>query len=211
MESNPKGIAVVPAQPEIDARHTDHEPTVNATRKPRPLGGELHNHRGTTMTYLTRVFIHGLDSSSRGTKGTFFRGRYPKMLMEDFSGPLEARMAHLTESLVGKDNLILVGSSYGGLMAALFACDNQTRVRRLILLAPALGHADFSPWYAAPLQMPVILYHGRRDVVVPPEPTRQVAERLFRNLESRLVDDDHDLHQIFPILEWDRLLEIESN
>jgi pimeloyl-ACP methyl ester carboxylesterase len=162
------------------------------------------------MTQHTRVFIHGLDSSSRGTKGTFFRGRYPQMLMEDFSGPIEARMAHLTESLAGKSSLILVGSSYGGLMAALFACRQETRIRKLVLLAPALVHADFSPWYPTPLQMPAVLYHGRRDTVVPPEPARQVAERLFRNLESHLVDDDHNLHRIFPKLEWDRLLEIEA-
>lgn len=178
------------------ARHTVHERTISGV---------------TIMAELTRVFIHGLDSSSRGTKGTFFRGRYPQMLMEDFSGPLEARMAHLTESLAGKSSLILVGSSYGGLMAALFACRNQARVRRLILLAPALGHADFSPWYATPLRMPAVLYHGRRDTVVPPEPTRQIAERLFGNLESHLVDDDHDLHRTFPMLDWHRLLEVESN
>jgi pimeloyl-ACP methyl ester carboxylesterase len=159
----------------------------------------------------TRVFIHGLDSSSRGTKGNFFRERYPEMLMEDFTGPLEARMAHLTESLAGKGNLILVGSSYGGLMAALFACRQRNRVRRLILLAPALGHADFNPWYSTPLLIPVMLYHGRRDTVVPPGPTRQLAKRLFRNLESHLVEDDHDLHRTFPTLAWDRLLEIESN
>jgi pimeloyl-ACP methyl ester carboxylesterase len=163
------------------------------------------------MTAMTHVFIHGLDSSSRGTKGTFFRGRYPGMLMEDFSGPLETRMARLTESLAGKNNLILVGSSYGGLMAALFACRHATRVRRLVLLAPALGHADFSPWYATPLGTPVILYHGRFDAVVPLEATRQIAERLFVNLESHLVDDDHDLHRVFPTLDWDRLLEIETD
>ncbi len=159
------------------------------------------------MGEITRVFIHGLDSSSRGTKGTFFRARYPGMLMEDFTGPLEARMAQLTAGLAGRDGLILVGSSYGGLMAALFACGSAARVRRLVLLAPALGHADFTPWYASPLRIPVFLYHGRFDTVVPPEPTRQIAERLFARLESHLVDDDHDLHRVFPTLEWDRLLE----
>jgi len=163
------------------------------------------------MGGMTRVFIHGLDSSSRGTKGNFFRGRYREMVMEDFSGSLEERMARLTEGLAGKENLILVGSSFGGLMAALFACRHATRVRKLILLAPALGHADFTPCYATPLEIPVILYHGRFDTVVPPEPTRQVAERLFVNLESHLVDDDHDLHRVFPTLDWDRLLEIEPD
>ena len=30
---------------------------------------------------VTRVFIHGLESSSRGTKGVFFRDRYPDMII----------------------------------------------------------------------------------------------------------------------------------
>ena len=159
------------------------------------------------MTNFTRVFIHGLDSSSRGTKGTFFRARYPGMLISDFSGPLEERMEQLEQGLDGKNDLILVGSSYGGLMAALYACKNEARIRRLILLAPALGHADFSPYFAKPLELPVTLYHGRHDIVVPPEPTRRIAERIFGNLENHLVDDDHNLHLVFPKLDWDMLLE----
>jgi len=157
---------------------------------------------------ITRVFVHGLDSSSRGTKGGFFRLKYPGMVMGDYSGPLEERMAQLEGELAGKDNLILVGSSYGGLMAALFACAHEDRVRRLILLAPALGHADWSTCSRQPLKIPVALYHGRFDEVVPPEPTGLIAARLFSNLERRLVDDDHNLHLIFPTLDWSRLLEL---
>ncbi len=162
------------------------------------------------MTDITRVFVHGLDSSSRGTKGTYFRARYPEMLLQDFPGPLEERMEKLDRSLRGKGNLILVGSSYGGLMAALFACGHPDRIRRLILLAPALEHADFRPWYATPLLPPVTLCHGRQDIVVPPGPTRRIAERLFGNLEYHLVDDDHDLHRVFPTLDWNGLLETQS-
>lgn len=160
------------------------------------------------MSDVTRVFIHGLDSSSRGTKGTFFHERYPEIVMEDFSGPLEQRMAQLEKSLASKSNLILIGSSYGGLMATQFACENESRIRRLILLAPALEHRDFSPYYAKPLELPATLYHGRQDLVVPPDPTRLIAERLFRNLEIHLVDDDHSLHRVFPMLDWDKLLEM---
>jgi pimeloyl-ACP methyl ester carboxylesterase len=160
------------------------------------------------MTDVTRVFLHGLDSSSRGTKGTFFRERYPEMLMEDFSGSLAERMEKLTSRLDRKDNLILVGSSYGGLMAALFACRHPARTRRLILLAPALGHVDFTPWYSTPLQLPVTLYHGRHDIAVSPSQTRRIAEQLFGNLDYQLVDDDHDLHKVFPTLDWNLLLEI---
>jgi len=166
--------------------------------------------KGNEMKIFTRVFIHGLDSSSRGTKGCFFRERYPGMFMEDYSGPLEERMAQLERELTGKENLILVGSSYGGLMAAIFACRNETRVRRLILLAPALGHGDFGACSRQPLQIPVTLYHGLFDDVVLPGPTRQIAARLFTNLDHHIVEDDHNLHRIFPTLDWDHLLEIQS-
>jgi hypothetical protein len=43
---------------------------------------------------------------------------------------------------------------------------------------------------------------------VPPEPTLMVAERVFANLDQHLVDDDHNLHRVFPSLDWNRLLEI---
>jgi pimeloyl-ACP methyl ester carboxylesterase len=117
--------------------------------------GKIFRHKVNEMKKIVRVFIHGLDSSSRGTKGSFFRERYPGMGMEDYSGPLEGRMAQLERELTGKESLILVGSSYGGLMATLFACSNEIRVRRLILLAPALGHADWSVCSRQPLQIPL--------------------------------------------------------
>lgn len=162
------------------------------------------------MKKITRAFIHGLDSNSRGTKGSFFLERYPGMILEDYTGSLEERMRKLEEDLAGKSDLIIVGSSYGGLMAALFACGNESRVRRLILLAPALEHGDFSVFVGRPLQIPVILYHGQFDTVVLHEPTHGIAARLFDNLDHHLVEDEHSLYQTFLSLDWDRLLEATS-
>ena len=62
----------------------------------------------------TRVFIHGLESSSQGTKGSFFTRRYAGMIVEDFPGTLGERMAKLERLLENMSDLILVGSSYGG-------------------------------------------------------------------------------------------------
>jgi pimeloyl-ACP methyl ester carboxylesterase len=157
----------------------------------------------------TCVFIHGLDSSSRGTKGSYFRQRFPAMLLKDYSGTLEERLVQLEVDLLGRERLTLVGSSFGGLMATLFALQAESRVDKLILLAPALVHVDLSSHYARPLAIPVILYHGSRDTVVPPGPAREVATRLFGNLAYHLVDDDHDLHTVFPTLNWPELLGID--
>lgn len=154
----------------------------------------------------TRVFLHGLESTSQGTKGVFFRRRYPDMMIEDYTGPLETRMEAMESHLSGKDSLLLVGSSYGGLMAALFACRHPERVKKLVLLAPALSLPEFDPWRAAGLTIPVVLYHGRFDDVVDPDRVRAIAGTAFTRLDHHLVDDDHALSRLFPDLPWDELL-----
>lgn len=154
-----------------------------------------------------RVFIHGLESTSQGTKGVYFRKHFPDMMIDDYTGPLEERMAKLTTLMEGKDRLILVGSSYGGLMAAMFAACHPERVLKLILLAPALSLADFDAYRRHRMDMPVILYHGRFDDVVPPDIVRGIAHEVFSNLQYHLVDDDHPLSSVFGTLPWGDLLQ----
>jgi dienelactone hydrolase len=154
----------------------------------------------------TRVFIHGLESTSQGTKGVYLRTRYPDMIVEDFLGDLDERMAKLRALLADRTDLILVGSSYGGLMAALYACENEGAVRRLVLLAPALDLEAFAPCRRCRLTIPVTLYHGSRDDVVPPDAVRAIALEVFTRLDYRRVDDDHPLRETFPTLDWDTLL-----
>ncbi len=156
----------------------------------------------------TRVFIHGLESTSQGMKGIYFRERYPEMIIEDYIGSLEARMEKLEAVLAGKEDLILVGSSYGGLMAAIYACRHPEKVRRLILLAPAINLDEFESYAGQALTMPVHLYHGRQDDVVPPGGVRPVAERTFNDLTYCLVEDDHSLHETFPGMPWAELLKV---
>ena len=155
-----------------------------------------------------RIFIHGLESTSRGAKGAFFRKNYPDMILEDYAGPLEQRMEKLTETLRHETGLILVGSSFGGLMAAIFACAHEQQVKRLILLAPALNLPEFEPCLERrrPVQIPVILRHGRHDDVVPPKAVHEIAAQVFSNLDYRLVEDDHSLHRTFDGMNWDDLL-----
>lgn len=154
----------------------------------------------------TLVFIHGLESSGWGTKGIFFRERYPGMIIEDFEGPFEQRMEKLEGLLAEKNNLILVGSSYGGLMAAVYACLHEPRVRKLILLAPALHLEPFDPYLDTILQVPIVIFHGWQDDVVPLDAVKTIARRSFANHTFTALDDDHPLHRTFATLDWDTLL-----
>ncbi|MBN1366148.1 MAG: alpha/beta hydrolase [Syntrophaceae bacterium] len=154
----------------------------------------------------TLVFIHGLESSSQGIKGQFFSKNFPQMIVKNYKGKFATRMRKLNRVLAGETDLIIVGSSYGGLMAVAYAIENEDRIKKLILLAPALTLPEFKSNPNEQLKIPVIIYHGINDDVVNPENVKNVALKCFSNLEHHLVEDDHSLHKTFPILDWKKLL-----
>ena len=131
------------------------------------------------------------------------------MIVEDYPGTFQERMEKLEGLLADKRSLVLVGSSYGGLMAAVFTCLHEDRVEKLILLAPAIHLDDFDACLDKRIPVPTVLIHGTRDDVVPPEPVRRRAENVFPLLRYTLVEDDHSLHTHFPLLDWDDLLDLK--
>jgi pimeloyl-ACP methyl ester carboxylesterase len=153
------------------------------------------------------IFLHGLEGTSQGTKATLLRSLFPKMLIPDFSGSLEERMATLYPILGDQDVWTIIGSSFGGLMAALFTCQRPTRVRKLVLLAPALIMPDFASSLPAPIDVPTIIYHGRQDQIVPLQPTHHLARQVFRSLTFHEVDDEHGLYKTVFEIDWPVLLD----
>ena len=128
------------------------------------------------------------------------------MIIQDFRGSFAQRMDCLEALLRKEPSLVLVGSSFGGVMAAVFALNHPTRVKRLILLAPALIVKEFSPHLPKRTEIPTRIVHGSRDDVVPVEPVRQIAQQVFKNLAFDIVEDDHFLTTTFPLMNWESLL-----
>ncbi len=150
-------------------------------------------------------FLHGLESSSQGTKARFFSDNFPQVVSPDFSGDLEERLQQFEKICSGKNDLDLIGSSFGGLMAARFSLRYPERVARLTLLAPALNYGN----YRAPevmLPIPTIIIIGKNDTVTPADKVIPLAKKTFSNLEVRIEDDDHMLHNSFKQIDWDKLL-----
>ncbi len=156
---------------------------------------------------MVRIFIHGLESSNQGTKGLFFKKEFPDMIIPNFPGTLQERMQKLNETLSTETGIRLVGSSFGGLMAAMFAMDNENRVDRMILLAPALNLMGFSDAYERETSVPTWIYHGKDDEVIPLDAIEEVAKKTFRHLTLHAVDDDHYLHKTFKTIDWQKLLD----
>lgn len=153
------------------------------------------------------VYLHGLESDSHSGKARQFREWFPVMLTPDFKGSFEERMTQLEPILADGSDWTIIGSSFGGLMGTVYTLDHATRVRKLILLAPALtlpplaSRSDLEP-----VSVPTILIHGTRDEVVPLEPVRAIAQGLFTNLTYHVVEDDHRLHKTVHELDWESIL-----
>lgn len=154
------------------------------------------------------IFIHGLLSSGQGFKASLLRQRLPGILTPDFEGSLEERLARLAAMLANQSNWVIIGSSLGGLMGAIFTCQHPEQVRKLILLAPALIWPDFAQAPPPPVFVPTVIYHGLRDNLIPLELVRPLAEQVFLNLDFNVVDDDHGLQATVEAIDWPALVSV---
>ena len=150
-------------------------------------------------------FLHGLDSSGNGTKGRYFARKFPEILRPDFAGIFEERMKALQKDTEQKERLNFIGSSFGGLMATCYTIKFPAKVKKLILLAPALNFENYAP-PAKKISTPTLIIIGKEDTVTPAKTVVPLAEKSFDNMELRLVDDDHFLHRTFENIEWEQLI-----
>ena len=129
------------------------------------------------------------------------------MLTPDFKGSFDERMSQLYSILSDKTNWNLIGSSFGGLMGAMYTHDHPTQVRKLILLAPALTLNPFTSLSnPKPVSVPTIVVHGTLDTVVPFEPVREIVQRVFTNVKYYIVEDNHRLHKLMDELDWESII-----
>lgn len=141
------------------------------------------------------VWLHGLEGSPTGYKATELRRRGWDLLAPDGRGmPLRARVELAQRTLDGLGEVVLVGSSYGGLAAAWIG--SQRPLSGLLLLAPALHHAEPPVLHPHLLEIPATtptrVLHGTSDTIVPVEVSRALAARCPHVL-LRELDDGHAL------------------
>ena len=162
------------------------------------------------------IFVHGLESSGHGFKGRFLKNVFPDILTPDFKKSnenlpmyelLDYRMAELNSILLEKKPWVIVGSSFGGLMAVIFVLKNPKNVSKLILLAPFIVSRKLKQNMFKPVDVPVTVYHGKNDSIVPYKPARERARHFFTNLEYIIVDDDHRLHSTVTSINWQKIIQ----
>ena len=161
------------------------------------------------------IFIHGLESSGKGFKGTYLKNLFPDILTPNFKkynanitleNLLKNRMEQLNLILKKSKSWTIIGSSFGGLMATLYALRNPEKIERLILLAPFLATPMLQIDNISPLSIPTIIFHGKYDEIAQYKASRKQAYQLFANLEFNTTEDHHDLNNTIKTLNWSNLI-----
>ena len=96
------------------------------------------------------LYLHGFASSARSSKATFFAGKFrgagievqtPDLNLPDFSTLTVTRMVAQVVAIVDArpaEDIVLIGSSLGAFVAVQVAVARPSRIKSMILLAPAL-------------------------------------------------------------------------
>lgn len=144
------------------------------------------------------MFLHGLESGNKGSKAKFLEEAFPgEVIVPDFEGVLdvEERIAKAATYLTDEPQ-ILVGSSFGGLVACRLANMYPDKVTGLVLMAPALNRAGAELIHTMPKN--TVIIHGIGDTVIPVEVSREFATRFRLSLVE--VNDDHRLHNHMELM-----------
>ena len=141
------------------------------------------------------VFLHGLESQPGGSKFITLQGLGLGDVLEPDCSNLKVpsdRFRVVETALADKQRLVLVGSSFGGLMALKFAAAHPEQVAGMVLCAPAV-HRTETGWPPPAVQrtIPVRVLQGSRDATVPLAAVE--AYCAANGLPLTVVDDDHRL------------------
>lgn len=117
---------------------------------------------------LRILYLHGFASSAASRKAGFFADRLagercrleiPSLDQGDFEHLTIGDQLHLLERLLQNDRAILIGSSLGGYVAALYAA-RHPEVERLVLLAPAFNFSELWRDELGPERLEAWKQHG---------------------------------------------------
>lgn len=136
-------------------------------------------------------FVHGLEGSPQGRKARLFAGLFDACTPRMDTGDFEGCVAQQAEVVARFAPHILVGSSFGGAVAAVLLERGLWAGPTLLLAQAALR---LRPDLRLPAGVPVWLLHGLRDEVIASGDSARLAATgdagLVRLFE---VDDDHPL------------------
>ena len=150
------------------------------------------------------IWAHGLWGSPNGSKVTAIRESGIEVNSPDFNNMELDERVNILNELVSKEEVVLAGSSYGGLACALVAQQQPKQVKGMLLLAPAL-HLPEAPNNApenlvAPKDLPITIIHSTSDEIVPISASQDYIDRSKNKINLIQVEDSHVLENSIELI-----------
>ena len=150
------------------------------------------------------VWAHGLWGSPNGSKVTAIRESGIEVISPDFNEMELIDRVELLKETIEIGNIVLAGSSWGGLACALTAIQIPEKLKGLLLLAPALHYPespnDEPEKLIAPDSVPVTIIHSTTDDIVPISASKNYIERSGNNVQLIEVEDNHVLENSIELI-----------
>ena len=150
------------------------------------------------------VWAHGLWGSPNGSKVTAIRESGIEVISPDFNEMELIDRVELLKETIEIGNVVLAGSSWGGLACALTAMQIPEKLKGLLLLAPALHYPespnDEPEKLIAPNNVPVTIIHSTTDDIVPISASKNYIERSGNNVQLIEVEDNHVLEDSIELI-----------
>ena len=150
------------------------------------------------------VWAHGLWGSPNGSKVTAIRESGIEVISPDFNEMELIDRVELLKETIEIGNVVLAGSSWGGLACALTALQKPEKLKGLLLLAPALHYPespnDEPEKLIAPDSVPVTIIHSTTDDIVPISASKNYIERSGNNVQLIEVEDNHVLEDSIELI-----------
>ena len=150
------------------------------------------------------VWAHGLWGSPNGSKVTAIRESGIEVISPDFNEMELIDRVELLKETIEIGDVVLAGSSWGGLACALTAMQIPEKLKGLLLLAPALHYPespnDEPEKLIAPDSVPVTIIHSTTDDIVPISASKNYIERSGNNVQLIEVEDNHVLENSIELI-----------
>jgi pimeloyl-ACP methyl ester carboxylesterase len=150
------------------------------------------------------IWAHGLWGSPNGSKITAIRDSGIEVISHDFNDMELIDRVELLEKTMEVGNVVLAGSSWGGLACALAAQRKSDKLKGLLLLAPALHYPEppnNNPEdLVAPKEVPVTIIHSIEDDIVPISASKDYIKRSGNNIKLIEVNDNHVLENSIELI-----------
>ena len=142
--------------------------------------------------------------SPNGSKITAIRESGIEAISPDFNEMELIDRVELIKNEMEIGNVVLAGSSWGGLACALAAKQKPEKLKGLLLLAPALAFPeppnDNPEELVAPNNIPVTIIHSVTDDIVPISSSKEYLNRSEKNVKLIEVEDNHVLENSIELI-----------